>query len=146
MTRVAHIMTPSPETISTTSTAEEAGRRMSALHLRHLPVVDDGGRLVGILSDRNLRGPMLGNPHAHPAPLASAPVGSLMTRTAVPPPPGPNGKPVRSPASSSTAGQRRARIVDADGVPIGIVGFVNVMRRLADEAEQDARAIDLMDR
>ncbi len=143
MTRVAHIMTPSPETISTTATAEEAGRKMSALHLRHLPVVDDSGRLVGILSDRDLRGPMLGNPRPRPAPAATAPVGSLMTRT------------VATAAPDDELGtvariivERRVGavpIVDADGVPVGIVSFVDVMRRLAEDAEQDARAVDLMD-
>lgn len=144
MTRVAHIMTPSPETISTTATAEEAGRRMSALHLRHLPVVDDGGRLVGILSDRDLRGPMLGSQRDRPAPSASAPVGSLMTRTVATAGPDDELGTVARIIVDRRVGA--VPIVDADGVPIGIVSFVDVMRRLADEAEQDARAIDLMDR
>ena len=60
MSRVAHIMTPAPATISASATAADAAALMQRMGLRHLPVVDDGGRLVGILSDRDLRGPMIG--------------------------------------------------------------------------------------
>jgi len=36
-------------------------------------------------------------------------------------------------------------IVDAAGVLVGIVSFVDVLRRLAEEAEADARAVAMID-
>src|SRR5919202_2083767 len=52
--RVADWMTPDPVTIAPGATAGEALALMRQRRIRHLPVVD-GGRLVGMLSDRDLR-------------------------------------------------------------------------------------------
>lgn len=48
------LMTPDPITISHHSSIEEAVSLMSANDIRHLPVMD-GKKLVGMLSDRDLR-------------------------------------------------------------------------------------------
>ncbi|MBK9037072.1 MAG: CBS domain-containing protein [Myxococcales bacterium] len=77
MTRIAHIMTPQPATILTTATAGAAAALMVARGLRHLPLVDQTGRLVGIVSDRDLRGPMIGNDAGAPAPALDAPVATI---------------------------------------------------------------------
>ncbi|MEM6927481.1 MAG: CBS domain-containing protein [Myxococcota bacterium] len=45
------LMTPDPERVRVDYLLAEAGRRMVQLGIRHLPVVDDEGRLVGLLSD-----------------------------------------------------------------------------------------------
>jgi len=143
MSRVAHIMTPDPATVRTTATAAEAARVMQRLGLRHLPVVDDAGRLVGMLSDRDLRGPMVGVDPPAVGPAPTTVVATIMTTDVV----------IAAPDDELGAVARRiverrigaVPIVDPAGVPIGIISVVDVLRRLADEAEQDARAVDLMD-
>jgi CBS domain-containing protein len=52
---VGRRMTADPVTACTETTLAEAGRRMCAGGLRHLPVTDAGRRLVGLVSDRDLR-------------------------------------------------------------------------------------------
>ncbi len=54
MTTVRALMTPSPHTIGSEQTIEEASRRMRYAGVRHLPVLA-GGRLVGLLSERDAR-------------------------------------------------------------------------------------------
>jgi acetoin utilization protein AcuB len=49
------IMTPAPEVISAQADTASAHARMKALGIRHLPVMDRD-RLVGVLSERDLRG------------------------------------------------------------------------------------------
>jgi CBS domain-containing membrane protein len=52
MLDIAEIMTPrrSLVIISPAATVEEAGRAMAAHAIRHLPVLDEGGALVGLMS------------------------------------------------------------------------------------------------
>lgn len=136
-------MTPQPATILATATAAEATRAMQRLGLRHLPVVDEAGRLVGILSDRDLRGPMVGSEQGDVAPAPSMLISALMTVDVV----------TASPDDELGVVARRiierrisaVPIVDASGIPQGIISYVDVLRRLADEAEEDARAIERMD-
>jgi CBS domain-containing membrane protein len=54
--RAADVMTEDPVTIRATSTVGEAVRLLDQLAIGHLPVLDDDGALVGMLSDRDLRG------------------------------------------------------------------------------------------
>lgn len=143
MTRVAHIMTLHPEVIASTATAAEAGQRMVSARLRHLPVVDHGGVLVGILSDRDLRGPVVGGDEPRAAPALDAPVASLMTREVATAGPDDEVGAVARTIVSRRIGA--VPVVDADGRPVGIVSFVDVLRRLAEDAEADARAVDRID-
>lgn len=144
MSRASHLMTPSPATIRDTATAVEAAAEMQRLGLRHLPVVDAAGRLVGILSDRDLRGPMIGTAHDRPVLEPTTPVATLMTRDVV----------TAAPTDELGKVARRiiehrigaVPIVDAAGIPQGIISYVDVLRRLADEADADANAVELMDR
>jgi len=116
---------------------------MQRLGLRHLPVVDEAGRLVGMLSDRDLRGPMVGLIDGVAAPSPATSIATLMTVDVV----------TAAPDDELGVVARRivdrrigaVPIVDSSGAPIGIISYIDVLRRLADEAEQDARAIDLMD-
>lgn len=55
MLTVSEIMTPNPEHIEETATIREAVNRLYELDARHLPVTDQDGELVGVLSDRDLR-------------------------------------------------------------------------------------------
>lgn len=53
--KVDHMMTRDPIVITADARLERAAAEMSRASVRHLPVVDPDGRLVGILSDRDLR-------------------------------------------------------------------------------------------
>jgi acetoin utilization protein AcuB len=53
--RVADCMTRGVATIHSDALARGAADMMRTRRLRHLPVVDRGGRLVGIVTDRDLR-------------------------------------------------------------------------------------------
>ncbi|MCA9539947.1 MAG: CBS domain-containing protein [Myxococcales bacterium] len=50
-------MTPRPVTVPPSLGARQAFETMQALGIRHLPVLDDQGVLVGMVSDRDLRRP-----------------------------------------------------------------------------------------
>ena len=58
--KVADVMTARPMTIDPDAPIDTAVAVMHERRLRHLPVVDDTGRLVGIVTDRDLRSAMLG--------------------------------------------------------------------------------------
>jgi len=53
MTTVADYMTPGPHTIGREQSLVAAKQMMQKIHARHLPVLH-GGKLVGVLSDREL--------------------------------------------------------------------------------------------
>jgi len=49
--KLQELMTPDPERLRVDHPLSEAGRRMVQLGIRHIPVVDDLGKLVGLLTD-----------------------------------------------------------------------------------------------
>ncbi len=51
---VADLMTPSPETASPGSALADVQSQMELSSIRHLPVVDSGGHVLGILSQRDV--------------------------------------------------------------------------------------------
>jgi CBS domain-containing protein len=51
---VAELMTPSPIHVRPGASVDQALSQMGEADVRHLPVVDAAGRLVGIVSDRDL--------------------------------------------------------------------------------------------
>ena len=53
--RVGSVMSRSPVTIRSDAAINGAAAIMRARKLRHLPVTNRGGRLVGIVTDRDLR-------------------------------------------------------------------------------------------
>src|SRR5512138_59959 len=144
MSRVEHLMTSPPATIRWSAPAAEAAREMDRLGLRHLPVVDDAGRLVGILSDRDLRGPMVGIERIGDAVVGTTPIERLMTRDVVTAAMGDSLGDVARKIVEHRIGA--VPIVDPTGIPLGILSYVDVLRRLAEDAARDARAIELMDR
>jgi CBS domain-containing protein len=79
-------MKAAPVTVGPDDPVLEAVGRMVDHRIRHLPVVDDQGRLVGILSDRDLR-TAIGDPlealRRESAGLESMPVSSVMTTDVV---------------------------------------------------------------
>lgn len=51
----ADLMTVNPKTVHLETTLREIVQIMKVEGFRHLPVVDDDGRLIGIISDRDVR-------------------------------------------------------------------------------------------
>ena len=49
------VMTPDPEVVAEESSLYSAAQTMAELSIRHLPVIDREGTLVGMLSDRDVR-------------------------------------------------------------------------------------------
>ena len=86
--RVKNWMTRGAATIHSDALARGAADMMKTRRLRHLPVVDHGGRLVGIVTDRDLRqvtfAPVLERrlPNLSEA-LKTLTVGEIMTRGVV---------------------------------------------------------------
>ncbi|HEY7362851.1 MAG TPA: CBS domain-containing protein [Methylomirabilota bacterium] len=56
---VREVMTKDPITIDPEAPLETAAAVMREREVRHLPVVDESGRLIGIITDRDLRGALL---------------------------------------------------------------------------------------
>lgn len=55
MSRAIDIMTANPVTLSPQATIADAVHVLQTLDVRHVPVVDASGELVGMFSDRDLR-------------------------------------------------------------------------------------------
>jgi acetoin utilization protein AcuB len=80
---VGHIMTPAPSCISPETSALELVRLFHAKQFRHLLVTDQQGKLLGVISDRDVLrcfGPS-GSPHKDL--LDSIPAGQLMSTDVV---------------------------------------------------------------
>ena len=71
--RVKECMTQPVVTIGAASTVTEAAATMCRRKIRHLPVVDGQGRILGVLTDRDLRPALLG-------PAVAARVGDALPR------------------------------------------------------------------
>lgn len=54
--RVSEVMTPEPLAAAPRTSVSEAIDMLEVMEVRHLPVVNDRGSVVGILSDRDFRG------------------------------------------------------------------------------------------
>ncbi|MCB1755220.1 MAG: CBS domain-containing protein [Gammaproteobacteria bacterium] len=70
MYSVAELMSTGLETLPASATIQQAMALMSEKHIRHIPVVDDKGRLQGLVSHRDLlaaSGPRLGENKEAPA-------------------------------------------------------------------------------
>lgn len=52
---ISEYMTGDPITVAPETTLPEARRLLNTYHIRHLPVVDRDNKLIGIVSDRDLR-------------------------------------------------------------------------------------------
>ena len=54
MTKIAEVMTQRPRAVTMQMTVREAARLMDEEDVGSLPVVDEGERLIGILTDRDV--------------------------------------------------------------------------------------------
>lgn len=126
MTRAIDIMTELPVTISPEATVEAAVRTLEALEIRHLPVVDEEGELVGMVSDRDLRGAM-GASDGGGVPLA-AHISDVMNTNVVQALPDDEVGDLAQLMVDQRIGA--LPIVDERGLLIGIVSYVDLLRSM----------------
>lgn len=130
---VGDAMGPGVDAIHADDLLADAAAQMTFLRVRHLPVVDAGGRVVGILSDRDIRsatggGLLEGGWDERRAYVRGIEVGSVMTRsvrTARPE------QPLSDVIEALVEGGFGAMpVVDAEDRLVGIVSYVDVLRFL----------------
>jgi CBS-domain-containing membrane protein len=127
------LMTEDPTTISMNAKVHKAICLLQTLDVRHLPVVDEEGALVGMLSDRDLRGlafpEVLGAEYVGRVQAAlDASVSSVMSSN------------VMSVELEADAAEivdlmldhkiGALPVVDADGALVGIISYIDVLRNL----------------
>lgn len=134
MLTASELMTPNPFVIPSSARIREAVRALQDLEVRHLPVVDGEGDLIGMLSDRDLRslsfpsyldGEWLGTVRA----ALDARVGSLMTSDVL-------SVDIETGADEIVELMLQQRVgalpvLDADGKLAGIVSYVDLLNKLA---------------
>lgn len=128
-------MTPSPDCASPGEPLSRAASRMIERGIRHLPVVDEAGRVIGMLSDRDVR-TLLGDPVAalrrRRAPIGEdLTVGSAMT----PDPARVAGDAPLSDALAILVDRRVGAlpVVNGAGALVGILSYLDVLRALGPE-------------
>jgi CBS domain-containing protein len=119
----------------------DAVELMAACRIRHIPVVDEDGRVVGILSDRDVRS-ALGDPReaaqSWPRAATRIPVSMAMTQDPIV---------VRTDAPLGVAvaqllnrGMGALPVVDGEGRLAGMLSYVDVIRALSVEPLLVAKA------
>jgi len=132
------LMTENPRTIRATDPVGQALEALQSLEIRHLPVVDDDGELVGMLSDRDL-GPLMKaftegvDAQRLIVPLSNRRVSDFMSSDVVS---------IDTDADLSdvidTMLEQRVGalpVVDGEGSVAGIISYVDVLRAVAGELE-----------
>jgi acetoin utilization protein AcuB len=129
---VADVMSRSPTTVHPDDYLLDAAARMQELGIRHLPVVDGDGRVLGMLSDRDVR-TAVGDPARVLSARHAAAVDLLRVRGAM-----------SEPAITCTLDQGCREIgrlfadrglgampvLDEQGALVGIVSYIDVLRVL----------------
>jgi acetoin utilization protein AcuB len=126
MTRAIDVMTERPVTVPTHATVTTAARILEDLEIRHLPVVDDEGDLVGMISDRDMRGALGASDGGVPAP--STRVGDLMNSDVIDALPDDELVDIAELMVDNRIGA--VPIVDERGALVGIVSYVDVLRSI----------------
>jgi len=138
-TVVRDVMSAPPVSVRTTLSFKELAARLRELAVSGFPVVDEQGRLVGVVSEADMlaKEALDGRPHGthgvivrllHSGQLRKAEgitVGDLMTSPAVTV--GPDDAVERAARRMHARGLRRLPVVDADGRLIGIVSQSDVL-------------------
>lgn len=129
--RLAAVMTRGPATVDEDAPVSDAAAEMAAGGFRHVPVVSDGGRLVGMISERDLRARLGTDPRGFAESWSDAfaeRAGAAMTPDPI------------SLSPEATLGQALAvfaddrvgaiPIVDATDRVVGIVSYVDLLRSI----------------
>jgi acetoin utilization protein AcuB len=135
--RARDIMTPDPRTVNLKAPVEVAIEALRWLDARHLPVVDDDGVLVGMVSDRDLRplAPPPGAPEEDVderlALAQKEPVEAVMNSSPVSVDPEAALQDIVQPMVEHKIGA--VPVVDDELHPIGIVSYIDVLRATFDQ-------------
>lgn len=128
------VMTPDPETVHEEASLFEAAARMTELGVRHLPVVDERGALVGMLSDRDLR-TSIGDPVEAlrgRRDESESRVSDVMTRDPLRVELGTSIAEIAAMLTDDRIGA--VPVVDEGDRPVGIISYVDLLRFLAKSA------------
>ena len=112
------LMTANPKTIGPHTRVREAVDLLDRLDVRHLPVVDAEGALVGMLSDRDVR------PLAFSS--ANEPVVSVMSSSVVAIEEEDDAEDAVDLMLENKIGA--VPVIDGEGVLVGIISYVDVLR------------------
>jgi acetoin utilization protein AcuB len=122
MITARELMTESPTVVDATATLKNAIDKLQALDVRHLPVVDPEGQLVGMLSDRDLRSSMF--------PLDAA-VSSVMSTDVIAVDVEADVAEIIDLMLDNKIGA--VPVIDSDDVLVGIISYVDILRELSHE-------------
>jgi acetoin utilization protein AcuB len=130
------LMTENPRTVRVDDTIGDAMEVLQTMDFRHLPVVDEQGDLVGMLSDRDLRALVLPlSPDAEDLGTAlrkaRVPVSAMMSSSVVSVSPDADITELMELMLENKIGA--LPVVDGEGALIGIVSYVDIFRRLLEE-------------
>jgi acetoin utilization protein AcuB len=112
------VMTRSPVAIDVTAPVSKAVALLASLDIRHLPVVDTSGALVGLISDRDVYGEV--TPDAAASTVMSAPVHCAHPDADI--------KAIAKLMIDHKIGA--VPIVDAKNALVGIVSYIDILRSL----------------
>jgi CBS domain-containing protein len=121
--RIDQFMTPHPTCIRRKQHLSEAHERMQTLQVRHLPVLEEDGRLVGILSQRDI----YFTEALHERPPESARVEDAMTSNPYVVPPE---RPVGEVAAKMVEGKLGCAVVASGERVVGIFTTTDALRIL----------------
>ncbi len=126
MPTVAELMTAEPVTTTPNTRLAAAMDVFDRRRFRHLPVVDDDGVLVGVLSQRDVVKAAYGHPHIEDATQLSATVEEVMSRRLTTADPGADGMAVARHMLQEKHGC--LPVVDDGGRVIGIITEADFVR------------------
>lgn len=122
MITARELMTESPTVVDATATLRNAIEKLQSLDVRHLPVVDTDGQLVGMLSDRDLRSAVL--------PL-DASVSNVMSTDVIAVDLEADVAEIIDLMLDNKIGA--VPVLDSDDVLVGIISYVDILRELSQE-------------
>ena len=131
---VEEVMTRDPEVIHEDDRVLDAAARMQQKRIRHLPVVDGDRRVLGMLSDRDIRGTIGDLATAFERGARGSSLDALRVRDAMSSPA------ITTSPTETCANAARAfmyhwanalPVVDADNRLVGIVSYLDLLRLLA---------------
>ena len=134
----ADLMTENPVTLCNDVTVADAWRTLTSLDVRHLPVVNARGDLVGMLSDRDLRALsvpyLVGDEYVGTIAAArDTAVASLMTGDVLSVTPEADASDIVELMLDFKIGA--VPVTESDGTLVGIVSYVDVLRQIPFESD-----------
>ena len=128
------VMSESPAFVLPTAPIRDAVNKLQELDVRHLVVINADHELLGMLSDRDLRGPVP-TPARHPTDLSvEAPVSRLMSSDVISVGTSASLREIAELMIDHKVGA--VPVVDQDGRVVGIVSYIDVLRKVEEQLEE----------